>query len=435
MGLGLQGRGLGDARFFSQIGAKVTVTDLKSKEDLKESLKELKKLPIKFVLGKHRARDFKNCDLVLRNAAVPRNSKYLKLAEANGAKIFMDEALFALYAPVEIIGITGTRGKTTTATLIYQILKKAGKRVFLAGNILGRATLPFLSKVKKGDLLVLELSSWQLQGFAQIKKSPHISLITSIFPDHLNRYRSMQEYINDKKNIFRFQTRGDYLLLNREQKEIRDLKKEVKNSQIIWFSANDLPKDWRLKMMGRHNRLNAAAARKIARILAVKNVFIKKVISSFPGVEYRLQKVAQIKGVTFINDTASTTPEALIAALKSIKAPIILIAGGASKNLAVEKMAQEAVGRAQKIILLEGSGTQEFAKLIERYGGKDKVQGRFKNLEQAVLTAFGKASKGEVVLFSPGFASFGMFVNEFDRGEQYNKLIEEIAYAHSKEKK
>jgi len=426
MGLGLLGRGLADARFLAEIGAKVTVTDLKKEEELRPSLKSLKGLPIKFVLGKHRENDFKNCDFLIRNPAVPQSSHYLNIAEKAGAKIFMDEALFALYAPVKIIGVTGTRGKTTTTTLIYQIIKKAGLRVYLAGNILGLATLPLLRKVRKGDWVVMELSSWQLQGFAKIKKSPHIGVITSIFPDHLNRYSSMEKYIDDKKAIFRFQEKSDYLILNQNQKITRELGKEALVSKLVGFRLTDIPKNWQLKIIGQHNQLNAAAASRVAQVLGIGKSIVKKVIEEFPGVEYRLEIKRKLKGVTFVNDTTSTTPAALEVGLQAFDRPIVLIAGGASKNLPLEKVAKTTVRKAKKIILLKGSGTEKFKKMIKKFGGRGQIVGLFDNLKQAVVIAFSQAKPGEIVLFSPGFASFGMFKNEFDRGKQFNRAVEQL---------
>jgi len=426
MGLGLLGRGLADARFLAEIGAEVTVTDLKKEKELKPSLKLLKGLPIKFVLGKHRERDFKNCDYLIRNPAVPLNSAYIKIAKKAGVKIYMDEALFALYAPVKIIGVTGTRGKTTTATLIYQIIKKAGLRVYLAGNILGLATLPLLRNIRQGDWVVMELSSWQLQGFAKIKKSPHIGVITSIFPDHLNRYSSMETYIDDKKTIFRFQKKGDYLILNQDQKITREFGKEALVSKLVGFSQKDIPEDWQLKIIGQHNHLNAAAACRVAQLLGINKSVVKEVIEEFPGVEYRLEIKRRLKGVTFVNDTTSTTPAALEAGLRAFDRPIILIAGGARKNLPLKKVAKTTVQKAKKIVLLKGSGTEEFKKMIIKFGGKEQIVGLFDNLKQAVFFAFSQAQSGEIVLFSPGFASFGMFKNEFDRGEQFNRIVEQL---------
>lgn len=422
MGLGLLGRGVQDAAFFTKIRARVTVTDLRPENQLKSSLEKLKKFPIRYVLGEHRKKDFINTDLVLRNAAVPKNSPFLHLARKHKIPIEMDEALFVKYAPVKIVGVTGTRGKSTTTTLIYQILKKAGFPVWLGGNISGVATLPLLEKVKKGDLVVAELSSWQLQGLDWIKFSPHIGVIVSIYEDHLNRYPSMEAYIADKKVIFKYQKKDDFLVLNRDMPVIAKLAKRVK-SQVIWFSKNDFPSDWKLNIRGEHNKTNAAAAIKVAEILKVDQKIIKKVFINFAGLPYRLQTIANIDGVEYVNDTTSTTPAASIVALESFSKPIVLIAGGNSKNLDMSAFAQKIAQKVKKVILLEGTEADNLEKLIRKYKGGGKIIGRFNNLKKAILRTKKLTRPGEVVLFSPGCTSFGMFENEFDRGRQFNKIV------------
>lgn len=443
MGLGLQGRGVGDARFLAEMGAQVTATDLKTADELAPSLKQLQGLPIKFVLGQHREQDFREAQVVVRNAGVPGDSPYLQQAREAGARIVMDEALFVEYAPVKVIGVTGTRGKTTTATLIYEILKKAfqdrleesdpgsemsGKVVFLAGNILGKATLPLLQEVKKDDWVVMELSSWQLQGFEPIKYSPSIAVITSIFPDHLNRYRSMAEYVADKKLLFRFHKPGDVLVLNQDQAEVRALADEAKKSRVVWFRADDIPGDWQLKLPGEHNRRNLAAALQVARQVEIEDKIVQQVAETFPGVEYRLQLIKEINSVGFINDTTSTTPAALCAAMEAFDKPMILLAGGSSKNLPLETAARKVAQRAKHVVLLGGDATPQFAQTLKRFGAGGKLAGPFTDFKQAVGKAFSLAQPGELVVLSPGFASFGMFANEFDRGDQFNRIVKDLAH-------
>ena len=202
MGLGLHGGGVGVARFFAKQGARVLVTDLRKKAELKESLEKLKDWPIKYVLGKHRSEDFKNQDLIIKNPAVPNQSKYCQIAQRNGIPIETDIGLFFELCPAPIIGVTGTKGKSTTASLIAQILKsaKGGKRpkVVLAGNI-RTSVLDQLPRIKKNSRVVLELSSWQLEGLAKHKKSPHLAVMTNFKPDHLNRYQNLKEYFQAKK--------------------------------------------------------------------------------------------------------------------------------------------------------------------------------------------------------------------------------------------
>jgi len=294
MGLGLQGRGVWDAYFFAKIGAKVLVTDLKSKEELAPSLKKLDpfKNKIKLVLGRHRKKDLLSADLVLRNAAVPLASPFLQAVKNKGIRIEMDEALFLQYAEIKSIGITGTRGKSTTTTLIYNILKTTGKSVFLGGNILGLATLPLLEQIKKDDFLVLELSSWQLQGFDWAKISPQISVITSIFEDHLNRYKSMKDYIEDKKTIFKYQTKKDALFLNKNFTELKNMAVQAK-SRVFYFSKADVPENIKLKLKGEHNKFNAAAALKVADFLNIPKQASYKVLQEFSGLNYRLEQRRQ----------------------------------------------------------------------------------------------------------------------------------------------
>ncbi len=425
MGLGMQGRGVGDALFFAQIGAKVLVTDLKTEKELASSLKALRKHKVKFVLGEHREKDFLQADLILKNAAVPSNSSYLKLARKKGIRIEMDEALFAQYASqVKLIGITGTRGKSTVTTLIFNILKKAGLRVWLGGNIRGMATLPLLAQVLPGDLVVLELSSWQLEGFAQNKISPQISLITSIFEDHLNRYDSMSAYIEDKKAIFKYQQKKDILLLNQQFPELEEMGRQAR-SKVVFFSDKDLPPNLKLRLKGEHNKTNALAALKVADLFKVDRRVSVKVLEDFPGLPYRLETRRILNGVEYVNDSTSTTPAAGLAALKSFSKPLVVIAGGSSKNLDmtefVKVMAQ--AENIKKIILLKGEETVNLVKLLVKFGAKDKVVKTFSKMKEAVLEAKKVSKPGDIVLLSPGCASFGMFVNEYDRGDKFNKAV------------
>lgn len=419
MGLGLCGRGLNDTKFFVEKGADVTVTDLKLKKELESSLNELNGLPIKYTLGKHDKKDFENADLILRNADVPADSKFLKIAYDAGVEVEMDESLFARYCPCPIIGITGTRGKTTTATLIAEVLKLTGKNVYLAGNIQGTATLPLIDKVTKDDLVVLELSSWQLQGFGADKISPHIAIVTNIYEDHLNRYKSMAEYIDDKKNIYKFQKKTDYLILNNTNAETKKMAKES-DAQISWFEAKDIAEEWDLKLLGEHNKENVAAALQVADIFKLDSKKVRQVCEKFQGVENRLEPVAEIDGVLFVNDTTSTTPVATQAALKTFSEfPIILIAGGNEKNIDFTDLAKDVATNTKDVFLLGGSATAKFKEKIQKYG-KEPVD-LYDNMEKAVEDAFEASEVGDVILLSPGFSSFGLFKNEYDRGEQFKR--------------
>ncbi len=445
MGLGLLGRGVGVVKFLVGKGARVTVTDLKSAKDLAPSVLEIKNFlknkkgarPVKFILGKHQLEDFKNVDIVFKAAGVPLDSPFIAEAKKNGVQIFMDDALFGREAGCKIIGITGTRGKTTTSNLIYEIARATGKKTYFAGNVRGMATLPLLDKVKKNDLAVLELSSWQLQGWRDLKISPEISVVTNIFPDHQNYYKNnMAKYVRDKEAIFANQTKNDFLVLNKNCAWCKKMAKRAAG-KVIWFSASDVPRGWNLKILGEHNLENVAAAVAVGKILGLSMARIKKAVENFRGAPGRLEFVREVRGVKFYNDTTATMPEATIAALHALgEKKIILICGGADKNLNFKNLAPVIKKYTKVVILLSGTATPKLQKqlLITNYPASTRRRGEagqlpitvVRSMREAVEIAHKFATRGDVVLLSPSAASFGMFKNEFDRGDQFLKEIKKI---------
>jgi UDP-N-acetylmuramoylalanine--D-glutamate ligase len=425
LGLGLLGKRLGDIQFLSKMGAEVTVTDLKTAEELKSSVLALKGYKnIIYVLGEHRYKDFEDKDFILKGQGTPLDSTYISHARTHGIAIEMDESLFAKLAPeVRIIGITGTRGKTYTTELIYHILKQAKKRVHLGGNIKGTAALPLLRKVKPGDFAVFELSSWQLQGFGEAHISPEISVFTSFMPDHMNYYKNDTElYFGDKAEIFNHHTEKDVLIV---RPGMRDLVLGKAKSKLIVASAHDVPAVWELKTPGEHTRENTACAIAVARHLKIPETTIKKAVLSFKGVPGRLEFVKKYKGVSIYNDTCATTPEATVAGLKAL-APlskdgkVILLAGGTDKALETTNLSQAIPLFAKQTVLLSGTGTNTLKSELSR----DKIVfTEESDLKKLVKKGLSLAKKGDVLLFSPGFASFGMFTNEYDRGDQFVKII------------
>jgi len=423
LGLGLLGKGLGDTIFFAEAGAHVTVTDLKTAKELAPSVKALKKYKnVRLVLGGHRLADFEKCDLVLKAQGTPIDSLYIAHARAHGIPIRMDDELFVSLAPkdITVVGITGTRGKTTTASLIFHILKKSGKRVHLGGNIRGVATLSLLGKVKPGDIVVLELSSWQLQGFGESKISPHVSVFTNFMPDHMNYYNfDLKEYFSDKAHSFRHQKASDVLVAG----EIiaKKIPKSHKGKLVVAHAA-DVPKSWKLPLAGEHNRINIALALDACRALKIPLPKIKKAVESFKAVDGRLQYVKTVRGVKIYNDNNSTTPAAAVAALESFPAgAIVLIAGGADKGIDMKELKKAIAERARAVVLLPGTGTEKLkTKNIE---GKSFEAA---SLKEALAEAMHAAQKGDVLLFSPGLASFGMFANEYDRNDQFMALVKKL---------
>ncbi len=430
MGLGILGRGVGVAEFLADCGAKLTITDLKSAKELRLSLKRLKKFKnIKFVLGRHKLEDFRGQDLIIKAAGVPIDSIFIKEARKNKIPVEMDASLFARLAKgVKIIGITGTRGKSTTTHLLYKIIKNSGKRVFLGGNVKGVATLPLLKKIKDGDIVILELDSWQLEGFGESKISPHIAIFTTFFPDHLNYYKGdMDRYFQAKANIYKYQNKNDLLFVsNQVAKIIKEKDKSNIKSKLIIVKKNIIPKNWKINILGEHNLENIALAVAVARTLGVKEKIIKKSVEKFNGVFGRLELIRNLRGIKFYNDTTATSPEATIAAVKSFKKyknKIILIGGGADKNLDYKDYAKEVSKYVKFLILFDGEASEKIIKLL----GKNKKNiCKVKSMKEALNIAMKYARKGDIILLSPGAASFGIFKNEFDRGEKFVRLVKKL---------
>lgn len=433
MGLGLLGRGLGYTKFLAECGADLTVTDLKTKEQLATSLKALSKYKnIKYVLGEHRIENFQNKDMIIKAAGVPLDSVYIEEAKKNNIPVEMDVSLFAKLVPeVMIIGVTGTRGKSMTTMLIYEFLSKGikNKNVYLGGNVRGVATLPLLKKVKAGlpaqagGILVCELDSWQLQGFREAKISPHISVFTSFMPDHMNYYKgSMEKYFADKANIFKCQKSGDYLIIRPGMKEY--IKKENAKGSFFVINKSSV-EDLEFIVPGDFQRENLACAVTVAEILGIDKEKIKSIIKKFKGVEGRLQYLRTYKGIKIYNDNNATTPEAVMAGISALRSGdknIILICGGADKKLDLTNFVNTLNKDCKAVSLIPGTGTdvllKDYKLEIPNEVGKD--------FKQAVLNALKFAKKGDTILFSPAFASFGLFNNEYERNDLFMKIIKNL---------
>lgn len=419
MGLGLLGRAIGDAAFLAEQGAQVTVTDMKTEDELAGSVAQLRQYSnMTFHLGGHDEKDFTDTDMVLKAAGVRLDSPYIAAARAAGVPVYMSTALFAKYAReagVTIVGITGTRGKSTVTHMICHCLQKAGKKSVLGGNVRGVSTLAMLPDMQAGDIAVLELDSWQLQGFGDLQISPQVAVFTNLLPDHQNYYKTMDEYFADKANIFKYQKEGDSLVVGERVSERVIAARPSAAPQV----PSALPADWVLQIPGEHNRENAALAASALRALELNDQEIKDGLESFEGVEGRLQFVGEMKGVKIYNDNNATTPEATIAALKALdagKKNIILVMGGADKGLDMNALLYEIAGFCKRVILLAGTGTDRIAPLMADVSIYD-------DLSAAIHEALSSAQPGDTLLFSPAFASFGMFKNEYDRNDRFLKVV------------
>lgn len=423
-GLGLLGGGVGATKFFADIGARVRVTDSKPAAALEPSLNQLKQYTIDYSLGGHDPADIEWAEAIILNPAVPVEHPSIQQAQEKNIPVYNDAALFVHYTYGNVIGITGTRGKTTTAQMIHHILKHVlAEPVHLGGNATHASSLEFLKKDTEDTTYVLELSSWQLNGFHRQKLSPHIAVVTNIYPDHLNRYESMDAYVQDKHAICQYQSSAGHCIYNNSQDYTRGFA-EITAAQTHPYSAENIPQDLQLQLQGDHNRWNAAAALTAAEILGVDRQQAVEALQSFKGVPYRLELIRTIDGIRFVNDTTSTTPIALQTAVAAIQQPMHLIMGGTSKQLPVESLIDTlcTADNIKSIYLLSGSGTDEIIDSLP----KSKIKGIFDDLTSAVRCAYKEASTGDTIVLSPGFTSFGMFLNEFDRGDQFNKIVKSL---------
>ncbi len=415
VGLGIQGSGVGVAKFFAELGSHVTVTDLKNEEQLSESIEKLKTFNIDYVLARHDLNDFVNADIIFKNPAVRWDTTEIQAALDKNIPVEMEASFFASYCPAKIIGITGTRGKSTTSQMIYEMMKTLKYNVFLAGNVRNTSTIELLKTVTQDDWVVLELSSWQLSGFHRRKISPHISVFTNFYPDHLNYYSSMEDYYYDKAAIYMYQKPGDWLIANESLEErLKDLK-----THPMFFDEKTFPRE--LQIPGVHNTLNAGAALQVARILEIEDHIAIPTIAQFKGLPFRMQMMGIKQGRTIINDTTSTTPVATETALETLKdQKVVLILGGNAKNLPYDTLLQK-MSLPKKIVLLKGTFTDEIISQLPQ----DKLSGVVHdNLKTALEEAFDVSDEDDTILFSPGATSFAQFKNEFDRGEQFNALVE-----------
>ncbi len=429
LGLGRypKGSGISAALWYArQKDMQVRVTDMRSKEDLAANVKRLKTFKnVDFVLGKHRKSDIKWADVIVRNPGVRNDSDLLVYARKLGKQIVNDISIFMAQCPAKVVGITGTRGKSTTSTLAAEMLTASGKKTWLGGNITV-SPLTFLKKIKKDDVVVLELSSWLVETLGERGISPHIACITNIMRDHLNAYENMDAYVEAKAQIFRHQSPSDVLILNADDPYTSQFKKEAP-SMVKAFSATKksdasgliAKKD--LKIAGEHNYRNALAAALVAKEAGATKSGIKKALKSFKGLENRQEIIREAKGIRYVNDTTATTPDATKAAIEAFwkkGTTIHLLFGGADKELEFDDFAKLLKRKQVCVTVFDGTA---FAK-IEKSFKKAKLPFQLVNsMKEAMAYHRDHAEKGDTILLSPGCASFGLFKNEFDRGDQFKK--------------
>ena len=458
-GLGLNGGGVATVRFLAEHGVReIIVTDAKRADELTSSIDRLKDIRgVTYILGEHREQDFVDVDMVIINPGIPWTNEHVQKAREANIPVEMDASIFFQLCPCPIIGVTGSKGKTTTSTLIAAILEEAGKDVISVG--IGQVpVLDALQHLTATSVVVFELSSWRLSSLQHIHMSPHIAVFTNLFPDHLNYYGTMDAYARDKQLIFANQTAQDYAVYEESNILIQNLAKNIVSKKALYNEQSSIDhasmSELRvyvddagninakihnsfqkilnideIRMRGEHNRGNILAAITASLAFDVEVQSIQKAIVHFPGIEHRLEFVREKDGIQYYNDTAATVPEAAINAMKSFEEPIILIAGGNNKKLDFENMARTIQEKTKDCVFFSGEATDNILRLIEDSSKDSNVSKSYtqvKTMQDAVRIATQQATVGDVVLLSPGATSFGLFKNEFDRGEQYRDCVHKL---------
>lgn len=440
-------------KYLVELGAKVSARD--KKEKLHDSVDMLKNIGVEFVLGDNYLENLENYDYIFRSPGIKPFTYEIEKAVELGNTILTSEIEKVIeLSPCKVIGVTGSDGKTTTTTLIAKFLEQAGYKVWLGGNI-GTPLFSKLDEMQKEDVVVLELSSFQLMT---LDKSPHISVITNISPNHLDYHKDYNEYIMSKANVFLSQNKNDILVLNKdcsitnnylkiiEDRNIdtnirafsveNDVKKGVylKNNYIVSniFGKNEKICNIKyVKLVGIHNLANICAAATAIYDLVDKND-IKTVVTSFGGVEHRMELVAQKSGVKWYNDSIGTSPTRTIAGLKSFNDKVILIAGGYDKNIPYEPLAPYILEKVKHLILIGKTATKIRNAVISE-AKKQEIDLKeildiveFNTLEECVNHANKIAKENDIVVMSPASASFDMYKNFEERGNHFKRLVSKL---------
>lgn len=403
--VGLGRSGLACANLLYDLGATVYLTDNQDNDLTRLGASRLKSKDIKVELGRHSPGFIKNRDLILVSPAVTDEALPVIWAKAFNIPIISEIELGGILCPATIIAVTGTNGKTTVTTLIGRVLAAKGEKVFICGNI-GNPFCSELNKIEASDFVSLEVSSFQLEKIRTFK--PKISVMLNFSPNHLDRYKNIEKYLEAKKRIFMNQDKSDYLILNQQDPIFRELAKEAKANVLYFSERQDL-------------NPNQAVVLVVSSILGIDKEMCLEVFDKFKGVEHRLEYVAQLNNIKFINDSKSTNVDSTIWALKNISQPIVLIAGGKDKGSDYSVIVDLMRRKVKEIILL-GEAKE---KMKDAFKGSLSINEVF-ILDEAVNLAFAKASPGDCVLFSPMCSSFDMFSNFEERGEVFKKAVYDL---------
>jgi UDP-N-acetylmuramoylalanine--D-glutamate ligase len=407
--VGLARSGLACANLLHRLGAKVSVTDSQDNPLLRQNVSKLESRDIKFELGGHSEDFVKDRDMIVLSPGVTDNSLPVVLARELGIPVIAEVEVGWILCPGTIIAVTGTNGKTTVTTLIAKSLQAQGRRVFVCGNI-GNPFCNEVDKMDKDTFVSLEVSSFQLERIREFK--PKIAVMLNFSSNHLDRYKDVKQYLQAKKRIYMNQDENDHLVLNQDDQTLKALAAEARSKVTFFSETQDL-------------NPNQAAVMAVSGILGIAGQACRDVFRNFKGIEHRLEFVAEIDGIKFINDSKATTVDAAVWALRNILAPSILICGGRDKGndySVISGLMQDKV----KEVFLIGEAQ---SKMSAAFRGLVSLQ-EVNSLEEAVRLAFNKASRGYTVLLSPMCSSFDMFTDYEDRGRKFKKAVQALKQKH-----
>jgi UDP-N-acetylmuramoylalanine--D-glutamate ligase len=488
--VGLAREGTALAAYLSRRGADVVATDLKPPQSFGDALEGLEEAGVELFLGKHPAALLDDCEIIFVSPGVPFDAAFLEEARRRGIPLSTESRLFCQLCPAPVAAITGSSGKTTTTSLVGEILKAGnqGRGVWVGGNI-GQPLIERLNRIRPDDQVVMELSSFQLEYFHPSANehvrdcdpmwlpllagwSPAVAAILNITPNHLDRHPSMQAYIHAKRAITAYRQPGAVAVMNYDN-DVTQTLGQSSAGRVRWFSTGPvgcghLPggdgaclaghdaeavillrdpstggeqqvcRVGQLRLRGPHNVSNVLAACLIADSLGASVEAMRQAATSFSGVAHRLEPVGEVRGVRYFNDSIATSPERLVAALKSFEEPIVLLAGGRDKHLPWDEAAHLMLRRTRHIILF-GEATELIASALETAGEQLAAKGqplpdetrpmlhRCVRLEDAVAVAAQVARAGDVVLLSPGCTSFDAYKDFEERGDRFRELVEGLA--------
>jgi UDP-N-acetylmuramoylalanine--D-glutamate ligase len=433
VGFGRTGEAL--VEFLVSKNANGMVSEIKRKEEMGERIKKWMSMGVEFEFGEHKEETFLRSDLIILSPGIPPIPQ-IERAKAKGIKVISEIELAFYYLKGKIIGVTGSNGKSTTTTLIYMILKESGLKTHLAGNI-GFPLISYVSSSSEDEFYIVELSSFQLKYIEKFQ--PYVAVFLNIAPDHLDWHVNFEDYYESKKNIFSSQTSENFAILNADDHKVWSLRKDIKaqvypfsrkkkfkrgawlENEYIFISTNGTKMRLNIRnilLRGPHNQENIMASAIVSSLLGISEKLVRKAIYNFRGLEHRLEKVTDINGVEFYNDSKATNVDATLKSLQSFERNIILILGGRDKHGDFTKLKKEIEKRVKKVVLI-GEAKEKIRKAVE---GAVSLQ-YAESLGEAVRISFNSADKGDIVLLAPACASFDMFENFEHRGKVFKEEV------------